>query len=329
MFMPTGMQKVAHLVVIAVVSMLAAPAAVYAQAAPAKPAASGGASSAKSGGTKQTTLGKGSAATGAEAGVRQAIAAYARALAQSDLQAMAKFWTADGDYVGPAGRSVKARQALETGEAKDAASHLVLETESLRMITPEVALEDGVCELTPDGEKPVYRGHYSAVWVKQQGAWLLSSLRESLAPPSHAERLGALSWLIGEWEADDDGATITVKANWSQNKMYVLREIVIERGDRVVHSVTQRIGWDPLTRRLKGWTFDADGGLGESFWTKQGDHWVVQSTGVTRDGQATTAKNVYSAITADSFVLRSSDAQVGKESKPEFELHFKRLPADQ
>ena len=43
-------------------------------------------------------------------GVRQAIAAYGRALAQGDVQAMAKFWTADGDYVGPSGRSVKARR---------------------------------------------------------------------------------------------------------------------------------------------------------------------------------------------------------------------------
>jgi uncharacterized protein (TIGR02246 family) len=306
------------------------PALVCAQVPPAKPStASGGVSGAKSGGTKQPGAGKAPAVAAADTGVRTAIAAYAHALAQGDLQAMAKFWTADGDYVSPAGRSVKARQALESGEAKAAASHLVLETESLRMITPDVALEDGVCELAPEGATPTFRGHYSAVWVKQQGTWLLSSLRESLAPPAHAVRLGALDWLIGEWEADDGGTTITVKGSWSDNKMYLLREIVVERGERVIHSVTQRIGWDPLTKRLKAWTFDADGGLGESFWTKQGDTWVVQSTGVTRDGQTTGAKNIYSGITADSFTLQSFDAQVGKESKPEFELHFKRLPADQ
>jgi uncharacterized protein (TIGR02246 family) len=324
------MQTATGFVLLSTLSLVALPAVVRAQAAPSKPAAAtGGASCAKSGGAKPAAAGKGAAAASAEEVLRQAIAAYGKALAQGDLQAMAKFWTPDGDYVDPAGRSVKARQALETGDAQEAASRLVLETKSLRMITPEVALEDGVCEMKLEGEKPIYRGHYSAVWVKQQGSWLLSSLRESLAPPFHGERLGALEWLVGEWEADHDGATITVKGNWSDNKMYLLREVVVERGERVIHSVTQRIAWDPLTKRLKGWTFDADGSLGESFWTRQGDTWVVQSTGVTRDGRTTSAKNVYSGIAADSFTLRSLDAQVGKESKPEYELHFKRLPADQ
>ena len=87
------------------------------------------------------------------------------------------------------------------------------------MITPEVALEDGICELTPEGQKPIFRGHYSAVWIKQQGAWLLSSLRESLAPPPpQTNRLAALEWLVGEWEADDDGATSPRKAIGSTTK---------------------------------------------------------------------------------------------------------------
>jgi len=310
---------------------MAVPAVVHAQAAPAKPsAATGGASGAKSGGVKPPAAGKAPAAASGEEGLRQVISAYDRAVAQGDLQAMAKFWTPDGDYVGPTGRATKARPALEAGDAKGAASHLVLETKSLRMVTPEVALEDGICELKSEGEKPIFRGNYSAVWVKLQGAWLLSSLRESLAPPpSHATRLSALDWLVGEWEAVDGTATITVKSDWSDTKMYLLREIVVEREDRVIHRITQRIAWDPLTKRIKGWTFDADGSVGESFWTKQGEDWIAQSTGVTRVGQITSAKNVYSGITADSFSLRSSDAQVGQESKPEFELHFKRVPADQ
>jgi uncharacterized protein (TIGR02246 family) len=307
--------------------LLALPTFAAAQVSPLKPPAAAGV---KPGGTKPAVPGKAASAANPEDGVRQAIAAYGKALAEGDFQAMAKFWTADGNYTDPAGRRVKAREALEKGAPKGSNPPLALETQSLRMITPEVALEDGVCELTPAGEKPLFRGHYSALWVKQQGSWLLSSLRESLAPPpSHVEQLGSLDWLVGDWEADDDGATVTVTCKWSDNKMYLLREIVVERDERVIHSVTQRIAWDPLTRRLKGWTFDADGSLGESLWTKHRDHWVVQTSGVSRNGQTTSARNTYSDITADGFVLRSFDAQVGSESKPKFELHFKRLPADQ
>ncbi len=189
---------------------------------------------------------------------------------------MAKFWTADGDYVDPSGHVVNARKALENGSIDTSGPRLTLKTESVRMITADVAQEDGVCELTPEGEKPTFRGHYTAVWVRQQGNWLLSSLRESVAPPpSGVERLTALEWMIGEWEADDDGMIVTAKNSWTDNKVYLLREIVIERDGRVVHSLTQRIAWDPLTRRVKAWTFDADGGMGEASWTQQGDNWVA------------------------------------------------------
>ncbi len=50
---------------------------------------------------------------------------------------------------------------------------------------------------------------------------------------------------------------------------------------------------------------------------------------MTRDGQITTAKNVYSDITNDEFVLKSLEAQVGSTSKPEFELHFKRVASEE
>jgi uncharacterized protein (TIGR02246 family) len=305
--------------------LLAAPAWVGAQTPPAK---SG--SAAKAPATGPTVGGKSPPASGGEEGVRKAIAAYERALGEGDAEAIAKFWTADGDYAGPSGRVVNARKSLASGTVDPSGLHLKLKTESLRLVTPDVAQEDGVCELTPEGQKPIYRGHYSAVWVRQQGNWLLSSMRETVSPPpSGAGRLAALEWLVGEWTAENDGATITVTGNWIDNKVYLQREIIVERDDRVVHRVTQRIAFDPLTRRLKAWSFDADGGLGESFWNRQGDTWVVETTGVTRDGQTTSARNVFSDITDDAFVMKAVDAEVGGVSKPKLELHFKRIPADQ
>ncbi|HTU24719.1 MAG TPA: nuclear transport factor 2 family protein [Pirellulales bacterium] len=314
----------------------ATPASVHAQASGNRPAAAGGAAGTKPGGNKPGAVGKTTPAASGEEGLRQVIAAYGKALAEGDMAAMAKFWTADGNYVDPRGRSVKAREALEKmvqldkEGLKGSIPHLALETESLRLVTPEVALEDGVSELATEGEKPIFRGRYLAVWVKQQGSWLLSSLRESLAPPpSPVDRLNALEWLVGDWEADEDGNTITVSAKWTANKVYLLCDVVVEHDERVTHRFTERIAWDPLTRRLKGWKFDADGGMGEGSWTQHGDTWVVRSSGVTRDGRTTSAKNIYSDISTNSFTLRSAEAQVDGESKPEFELHFKRLPADQ
>jgi uncharacterized protein (TIGR02246 family) len=305
--------------------LLSAPARLPAQSPSAKASAPGGTAGGKAAAPKAAP-GKGDA----EDGVRQAIAAYEKALGGGDPQAIAKFWTADGDYAGPSGRVVNARKALAGGSFDGSTPQLKLKTESLRMVTADVAQEDGICELTSAGAKPIYRGHYSAVWVRQQGNWLLSSLRETVAPPtSGRDRLAALEWLVGQWTTEDDGATITVTGNWIDNKMYLLRDIVVERDGRVIHRVSQRIAWDPLTRQIKGWTFDADGSLAESVWIRQEKSWLVRSNGATRDGQTTSARNVYSDITDDAFTLKSVDALVGGAGRPEYELHFKRVPPDE
>jgi uncharacterized protein (TIGR02246 family) len=308
--------------------LVTAPALASAQTPPARPAPAGGAAANKAGAPKPAAPAKNPPAADAEEGLRQAIAAYARAVAEGDAAAIAKFWTADGDYAGPSGRVVNARKALESSSIDASGPHLTLKTETLRMITPDVAQEDGVSELKSEDDALLYRGHFAAIWVRQQGAWLLASLRETVAPPSSADRLGSLDWLVGQWEAEDkdNGATITISANWIDNKMYLLREIVVEREGRVRHRLTQRTAWDPLTRRIKSWTFGSNGDVGEGFWSHQGKDWVVHSTVTTRDGRSAAAKSTYSDISADSFVFTSHDTEVGLGKKSEVELRFRRLP---
>ena len=50
-------------------------------------------------------------------------------------------------------------------------------------------------------------------------------------------------------------------------------------------TVTQRIGWDPLTKQIKSWVFDSEGGYGDGLWTRKGNQWVIKSTGVLPDGR--------------------------------------------
>jgi hypothetical protein len=47
-----------------------------------------------------------------------------------------------------------------------------------------------------------------------------------------------------------------------------------------------------------------------------------------RDGQTTSARNIYSDITPDTFTMHSVDAQVGDGSRPDLELHFKRVDTE-
>ena len=59
---------------------------------------------------------------------------------------------------------------------------------------------------------------------------------------------------------------------------------------------TQRIGWDPVTRNIRSWVFDSEGGFGEGVWTREGNKWIVKKTGVTGDGKIASATNIISQV---------------------------------
>ena len=50
-------------------------------------------------------------------------------------------------------------------------------------------------------------------------------------------------------------------------------------------TVTQRIGWDPLTKQIKSWVFDSEGGYGDALWARNGNQWIIKSNGVLPDGR--------------------------------------------
>src|SRR5262245_65996253 len=94
---------------------------------------------------------------------------FIAAFNRGDARAVAAFWTPDGDYVDQVGRQYKGRAALEKlyqkvfAELKGA--KLAITVTSARMVEPDVALEDGITEVTPaDGGPPTVAG-FSAVLV--------------------------------------------------------------------------------------------------------------------------------------------------------------------
>ena len=92
----------------------------------------------------------------------------------------------------------------------------------------------------------------------------------------------------------------------------------------VKHSITQRIGLDPLSPKIKSWSFDSDGGLAEAYWDKIGDSWVVSTRGASPNGHITSAHNVYTDIGPDAFTVESSEARAGNSSLKGFKLKFTR-----
>ena len=73
---------------------------------------------------------------------------------------------------------------------------------------------------------------------------------------------------------------------WSDDKNFLLRDFVIHVQGQPVMTVSQRIGWDPLTKQIKSWVFDSEGRMkGRHCGPRSGNHWFIKSTGVLPDGR--------------------------------------------
>jgi uncharacterized protein (TIGR02246 family) len=225
-----------------------------------------------------------------ERAIRAAASQYMSAVRRGDGEAMKRLWTADGDYVDAAGRVFKVHDLLGQQVSQSPPVAEVdgpsMPPSSLRFVTPDVAIEDGVIDLGKSSDGEELSGRFTAVWVKQRGRWLLSSLREAVSSsPATNEHLQPLSWLLGEWIGTADGVTVLLSSQWSSDGNYIVREFLIRRDGHEDISATQRIGWDASAGRIKSWTFDSQGGSGEGHWRHDGDRWVVESLDVTADGK--------------------------------------------
>ncbi|MGO9114724.1 MAG: YybH family protein [Thermoguttaceae bacterium] len=261
--------------------------------------------------------------------IRAAAAAYVKALEAGDTQALAAAWTADGDYVDAAGRSFKARDLIASQFREGAGGRSLpkrVTVDQVRLIAPEVAIEDGhVVHAAASGE-PARRSRYSAVWVKQGGGWRLDSLRESALPsPPRNPRLNDLAWLLGEFAGlAADGTQVVLSGTVSSDGNYLLREVIVTDPDHSVRSFRQRIGWDPLSGGLKSWTFDSDGGYSEGLWKRQGDSWIVNTSGVSPDGKRSSATSIHSQINDKGFVFESVGATVDGKLCPDAKVKLLR-----
>lgn len=269
-----------------------------------------------------------------EAAVRTAADAYRKAVESGDTEAMAAFWSPDADYVDYKGRAFKIqasiirarKQARDDGHMARPAPRT--ETLAIRVITPDVAVEDGTVE-RPDveGDHPKL-GRYCALWVKKDGKWLIDGVRESpYRAPATESHFKELEWMLGDWTAEGPQGTAEVSCVWGPQKAYILRHLKVHlKGvDRALEA-TQWIGWDPIHERIHSFVYDSQGGYAQGTWSKDGDAWVVSTTGVLPDGQRTASTNFYSKVDENTSIWESIDDRVDGAPTPDIRFRATRQP---
>ena len=278
--------------------------------------------------------GKQPATTGEEA-IRQATADYREAVENGDFDAVAKFWTPEADYVDHAGHAFKIQAALAAARGRSqqggriARPPLKIETLAIRLLSPDVAVEDGILERAVAVGDEQAKSRYCAVWVKRDGKWLIDGVRESAySPVTSANHFEGLDWLAGDWSAEGSGATAEATYTWGPKKAYMLRQLKLTIKGVEPISATQWIGWASVHERIRSFEFDSNGGFRDGVWTRDGedDAWVVSSTTVAPDGHVATSTSVYSRVDDNNATWELVDEEMEGDPGTEIQLRATRKP---
>jgi uncharacterized protein (TIGR02246 family) len=270
-----------------------------------------------------------------EKSIRAVGGAFARSFAAGDAKSVGAMFSEDAELIDETGDRVVGRPAIEhfyqaLFQARPS-STIDIAIDSLRFLSPDVAKEEGHTRVKSAGG-PVTLRRYTVLYMKKDGQWLYSSVREEhAAAVAHHEHLKPLEWLVGEWVDQSSDSTVHASCRWSTDKNFLLRDFTVHVQGRPVMTVHQRIGWDPLTRQIKSWVFDSEGGYGDGLWTRQGNQWVIKATGVLTDGRTASATHTLTLIGPNSARWSSTERTLGDQTitEPSEYTMVRRAPAPQ
>ena len=247
------------------------------------------------------------------------IAAYDK----GDAKAVAAFWTPDAMYVDQDGREYKGREAIQQLYEKTFAANkgakLAIHATSTKQVSPDVLLQYGITEVTLAEGGPPIATRFSAVVVKQDGQWHLQSVTDSeIHPPSDADHLEDLEWLIGDWTGEvEKGESATASYDWAENENFIVSSFVTTLDGVPVGGGTQWIGWDAIDKGVRSWSFYSGGGFGEATWAKDGNTWTLRTTARTAGGKKASATNVITKTDDDHMTWQMTKLTVGDETLPD------------
>lgn len=260
-----------------------------------------------------------------EAAIQELVAEFVRAYNAGDAPALAALFTENARIKGEGEGDVTGRAAIEARFAERFKSApgqtLAIQTESLRMLGSEAAIEEGTAVVTAPGEDEAIteaaRSRYVATYVKTDGKWLQNDIHdfptadEDVDVKSAHDHLKDLEWLLGDWIDEDDEGEVQTVCEWSEDGSFLLRRFRLRVGDDLVMSGLQRIGWDPRLKQFRSWVFDSEGGFSDGLWSRDGDRWIIKTTGVLKDGGSASATNIITRESGDVFRWASTNRAVG------------------
>jgi uncharacterized protein (TIGR02246 family) len=256
--------------------------------------------------------------------IEKVVASLQAAFNAGDAKAMAALWTPQGELIDIQGDHIEGRDAIEKqfGEflAANKQAKMQIAIASIRMVSDDVAIVGATTEVTPPLRGIPAEPQATIVLVRRDGQWFIETARDTLVyVPSNYRRLKDIEGLVGQWTDNPSSpadAKVHSTCDWTINKNFLIRKYTIGGKSHLAFAGTEVIGWDPRQHTIRAWNFDSNGGFGESTWTRDGDRWVIQHSGVLLDGSKVSATYVLSRIDNDTVSLTTKDRKVDGQLQP-------------
>ena len=253
--------------------------------------------------------------------VNKTLKQYFEAFNKHDTPSAMNFWARDAEYTSPGGAKIKGRDALkkridsffkEHGSVKVS----FLNEPNIMIISPTKAVARGAIR-NQISDKTGNDVEYTAIFSKDNEQWKILHMDDKhLASFESYEKLSQLAWLLGEWIDLDGADVIDTKFEWAPNKSFITGHFRINMDGAVAFEGNQVIGWDPLSKQLKSWVFDSEGGIGHGVWSKEGQGWAVNMSTTLADGRKASAINIYRTLGPDRLAWRSIGREVAGSPLP-------------
>jgi len=259
-----------------------------------------------------------------EQAIRQAADAFTKSYNAKDAKTLASLFTSNAEIVDENGNDFQGRENIEKvfdGIFKEhPKGKIEISIKSIRFVSPATAIEDGASTVTQDDNGPPERDRYMVVHVKQDGKWQMASARDLADEENSGEdQLQQLAWLIGDWVDESPDAMVVTSYRWADNHRFILSDFTVQIGGNPAMTGSQRFGWDPLTKQIRCWVFDSQGGFAEGAWTREGNRWIVKMSGVTREGKPASSTNITTMSSKDRMTWQSRDRLIGGDRMPDVE----------
>ena len=263
-----------------------------------------------------------------EQAIRNSAKEFSQAFAKGDAKAIAAMWAEHGEYQDDSGKLIRGRDEIEKAYTElfkeKPGEKIDVEIQSVNFLTPDVAVEEGLLRESSAGRELPSTSRYAAIDVRDGGSWKIAQCREWGTGQDH---LDDLNWLAGKWKGASKDQEMNLSFAWDEKLPILLAKISSTVKGKPGPSGTIKIGYDPRRGDIHSWHTDADGSQSRATWSRDGDRWIMNASGLTGDGLETSGQYILTRINNNNFTWRWVNRIVGDKAIPDtVPIRLTRVP---